>query len=265
MNPVSRFRRFWQHHLLRHKRIPLHLWREVIATVPVLSALNRRELHRLRTLASLFLHRKSINGAAGLVVDEVMRVTIAAQACLLALNLDLDYFDGWVEVIVYPEPFIVTHAVTDEAGVVHRNRHALGGEAWGRGPVILAWSDINPESRQQGSTRNVVLHEFAHKLDMLNGPADGLPPLHRMMSVGRWSRDFGKVYETLRYQVEHHRHTAIDAYAGVSPAEFFAVVTEYFFESPHLLHRHYPDIYKELQQFYRQDPLSRGDRISALR
>ena len=253
MNPVKRFQRFWQHHLLRRKRIPLHVWREVVADVPVLAELNHRELHRLRTLASLFLHRKTINGAGGLVVDDVMRATIAAQACLLILNLDLDYFDGWVEIIVYPDPFIVTHAVSDESGVVHQDSHALGGEAWGRGPVILAWSDINPQNKKSGRVRNVVLHEFAHKLDMLNGPADGLPPLHKEMAVGRWSRDFSKVYEKLQYQVEHHHHTVIDPYASVSPAEFFAVVTEYFFESPQLLHNFYPDIYQELTSFYRQD------------
>lgn len=255
VNLFNRLRRIWRYYLLRRKRIPLRLWRKVVAETPVLFRLKPRDRHRLRILVSFFLHRKTINGAAGLVVDDAIRVSIAAQACLLVLNLDLDYFDGWVEVIVYPVPFIVTQMQADESGVVHQGRHALGGEAWNRGPVILAWSDIEPEGREPGRVHNVVLHEFAHKLDMLNGPADGLPPLHKGMAVERWSRDFNEVYEKLRYQVEHLRHTAIDRYAAVSPAEFFAVVTEYFFEAPQRLHRHYPDIYQELQCFYRQDPM----------
>lgn len=258
MNPVNRLRRLWMQYRLRRNRIPWNLWRTVVTQTPVLSVLSKRERNRLRLLASLFLQRKTINGAGGLVVDDVMRVTIAAQACLLIMNLDLDYFNGWVEVIVYPAPFVAERAVVDETGVVHQQRHALGGESWGRGPLILSWSDITAESRNSRRIRNVVLHEFAHKLDTLNGPADGFPPLHKEVVVERWSHDFNAVYETLQKQLEYHQHTTIDPYAGVSPAEFFAVVTEYFFEAPQLLYRHYPDIYGELRGFYRQDPLARS-------
>lgn len=192
------------------------------------------------------------------MVDDRVCVTIAAQACLLVLNLGLDYFDGWVEIIVYPQPFVAEHEELDEYGVVHRQHRELGGESWGRGPVILAWSDITQEDRYPGEVRNVVLHEFAHKLDTLNGPADGLPPLHREMAVSRWSGDLGSVYETLRRQVESAQETAIDAYASVSPAEFFAVITEYFFEAPQWLYMHYPDLYRDFKDFYRQDPLARS-------
>lgn len=232
----------------------------MVVQTPVLSKLNKRELHRQRILASFFLHRKTINGAGGMVPDDHMRITIAAQACLLVLNLDLDYFDGWVEIIVYPGQFVAERTVVDQSGVVHNERHALGGESWGRGPVVLSWSDIVPQSRHQGAIRNVVLHEFAHKLDTLNGPADGLPPLHKEVTVERWSHDFSLVYHTLQQQALSHKQTTIDHYASVSPAEFFAVVTEYFFEAPQLLHRHYPDIYGDLKDFYRQDPLGRSIR-----
>lgn len=257
MKFVNRLRRMRKQYQLRRNRIPWSLWRTVVLRTPSLASLNRRELSRLRILATLFLLRKTINGAGGMVVDDRVRVTIAAQACLLVLNLDLDYFDGWVEIIVYPAPFVTEHAVMDDSGVMHQHRHALGGESWGRGPLILSWSDIEPENRNQG-VRNVVLHEFAHKLDTLNGPADGLPPLHKEMTMKRWSHDFSKVYAALQRQIEHHQHTVIDPYASVSPAEFFAVVTEYFFEAPELLHHHSPDIYDDLQGFYRQDPLKRG-------
>jgi hypothetical protein len=256
LNLLRRLRRFLLQRRLRRSRIPARLWREVVAEVPLLRRLPRREQHRLRQLATLFLHRKTIVGAGGLLVDERMRVIIAAQACLPILNLDLDYYDGWVEIIVYPDAFIVTHSEADEAGVVHQGARALGGESWGRGPVILAWADIEPQQRQQGRGHNVVLHEFAHKLDTLNGPADGLPPLHRGVSIERWSRDFSAVFETLQYQVDHHLHTTLDPYGSTNPAEFFAVVSEAFFETPELLHRHYPLLYEDLCRFYRQDPLA---------
>ena len=254
---MTRLRRFWQQYRLRRNRVPYHLWREVVKRHSVLFTLTRREQHRLRTQTSLFLHRKTINGAGDFDVDDWIRVTIAAQACLLVLNLDLDYFDGWVEVIVYPAPFVVSRESTDELGLIHRQHQALGGESWSRGPVVLDWSAIDPQNKNDTVVHNVVLHEFAHKLDTLNGPADGLPPLHKEMKMQSWSHDFGKVFEKLQRDVESHRRTAIDSYAAVSPAEFFAVVTEYFFEAPRLLHSLYPDIYTELRCFYRQDPLSR--------
>jgi len=256
LNLLERFQRFLLQRRLRRSRIPLRLWREVIGQVPLLRRLSWQEQHRLRQLATLFLQRKRIVGAGGFPVDERMRVIIAAQACLLLLNLNLDYFDGWVEIIVYPDAFIVNHQEADEAGVVHQSARALGGEAWGRGPVILSWADIDPNGREHPVGHNVVLHEFAHKLDMLNGPADGLPPLHPDMRLSQWSDDFSRVYANLQRQVASHHHTVIDPYASVSPAEFFAVVSETFFEAPALLQHHYPALYEELRHFYRQDPLA---------
>jgi len=241
---------------LRHSKIPFSLWHEAITNVPVLQRLPRKDRQRLRKMSSLFLQRKVIIGANGFDADQRVKVIIAAQACLLILYLNLDYYDGWVEIIVYPEPFIVKRGEIDDSGVVHQERRALSGESWGKGPVVLAWSDIELGGRRRGPGHNVVLHEFAHKLDTLNGPADGLPPLHSAISVERWSRDFSKVYENLQYQIKHHRHTALDSYAGYSPAEFFAVVSETFFEAPELINHHYPRLYQDLCGFYRQDPLA---------
>jgi Mlc titration factor MtfA (ptsG expression regulator) len=250
-----RLQRYLLQRRLRRTRIPFPLWHGVVGQIPLLQRLPVRDRCRLRQLAGLFLQRKAISGAGDTEPDERMRVTIAAQACLLILNLDLDYFEGWVEIILYPDAFRVNHEQVDSAGVVHRNARSLGGEAWGRGPVILSWADIDPRGRGASPGHNVVLHEFAHKLDMLNGPADGLPPLHPEMPLGRWSEDFSRVYEKLQRQVASHHRTAIDPYAGTNPAEFFAVVTEVFFEQPALLHQHYPELYGELRAFYRQDPL----------
>lgn len=254
---LNRLRRWWIQHILLRERIPQSLWRQVLGRVPLLARLPQADVHRLRRLASLFLHEKVVVGAGEFELDELMRVTIAAQACLLVLNLGLDYFDGWSEVIVYPDAFVVPHTRRDEAGVVHEGQRGLSGEAWGRGPVILSWSDIRADAgRHHPPGSNVVLHEFAHKLDYLNGTANGMPPLHPDIVRERWTEDFTRAYEGLYQQVRHHHRTAINAYASESPAEFFAVVTEYFFEAPETLYAHYPAVYDEMRRFYRQEPLA---------
>ncbi len=254
---LRRLRRAWLQHVLYRSRIPYPLWHDCISQVPVLAALDHREQHRLRKLASLFLHEKTLVGAGGQAVDDAMRVTIAAQACLLILNLDLDYFDGWREIIIYPDSFVVSHEERDANGLVHETRRTLGGEAWGRGPVILSWADARPDAHPHGAASNVILHEFAHKLDMLNGAANGMPPLHPDMVRQQWTASLSQAYQDLYRQVERHHHTAIDPYASESPAEFFAVLSEVFFEQPARLHHLYPAVYQQLKLFYRQDPLRR--------
>ena len=254
---MNRLQRWWQQRFLRKHRIPLHLWETAVAQAPVLQQLNAGERLRLRELASRFLHKKSIVGAGGLAVTEEMRVSIAAQACLLILNLDLDYFDGWHEVIVYPDTFVVDHEEQDEAGVVHKTRRALDGESWEQGPVILSWQDAEPGVQPHGPGSNVILHEFAHKLDLLNGSANGMPPLHADMSPPAWTAALASAFDDLNLQLDRYRHSAIDPYAAENPAEFFAVLTETFFEVPQLLYETYPKVYEAFKQFYRQDPLRR--------
>jgi hypothetical protein len=184
-----------------------------------------------------------------------MRVCIAVQACMLILNLGLDYYRGWVEVIVYPDEFVAEYEYMDEHGIVHRVEEPMSGESWLAGPVILSWADT--QLRGDGHGYNVVIHEFAHKLDMLNGDANGFPPLHRGMNAAAWARDFGSAYEDLCARVDAGDDTAIDPYASTAPAEFFAVLTEVFFETPDLLDAEYPAVYRQLRQFYRQHPLAR--------
>ena len=261
---LKRLYRAWLQHVLLRSRIPYPLWRDSIASAPVLLSLDHEEQHRLRRLASLFLHEKTITGAGGLSVDSSMRVYIAAQACLLILNLDLDYFHGWSEIIVYPDTFVVSREEYDSSGVVHETRRALAGEAWRRGPVILSWSDARAGASPHGPASNVILHELAHKLDMLNGAANGMPPLHHGMVREEWTTALSQAYESLYHQVERHHHTAIDPYAAGSPAEFFAVLTEVFFQQPGRLNHLYPDVYQQLRLFYRQDPLARISRQAAV-
>ena len=254
MNRFQRWRKQW---FLRHHRISFGLWERVVEDALVSYRLDHHELHRLRELASEFLHDKVINGAGGLEVDAYMRTVIAAQACLLILDLGLDFYEGWQEIIVYPDSFVVAREGQDDAGVVHKGHAVLGGEAWGRGPVILAWEDSRPSAHPHGPGSNVILHEFAHKLDMLNGAANGMPPLHADMDRGAWTRIFTRASVELHTQITHHQMTHIDAYGAESPAEFFAVVTEEFFEIPAQLHTWYPELYQQLSLFYRQDPLKR--------
>ena len=255
---LIRVREAWR---LRKTRIPESCWRDTVARLPLLQQLTAAERHRLRELTGEFLRVKSFSGEGGLVLNDEMRVLIAAQACLLILALDMRYFDGWYEVIVYPDSFVVRRDETDESGLVHEASRVLGGEAWSLGPVILSWSDANPRSdpgaHLHGDASNVILHEFAHKLDMLNGVANGMPPLHKEMRQEIWTRVFQHAYDDLSHRLERHQHSCIDPYALENPAEFFAVSSETFFENPRCIFQSYPELYQQLQLFYRQDPLQR--------
>ena len=243
----KRLHRAWLKHILFRSRVPYPLWKKVLESSPVLSYLSKREQHRLRKLTSLFLHDKKFTGANDYAVTTEMQVYIAAHACLLIINLGLEYFDNWTEIIVYPDAFVVKREEFDDIGLLRESRRTLAGESWERGPVILSWID--------GSTLNIIVHEFAHKLDMLNGIANGMPPLHSNMSRSKWTAVWSKAYDKFQRKVQHHHHTSIDPYAAESPAEFFAVLTEVFFIQPGLLYKIYPGIYQQLHFFYRQDPL----------
>ncbi|CAG0993241.1 MtfA peptidase [Methylophilaceae bacterium] len=241
--------------ILRRHALPDEAWRQAVAALPLLRGLTAAELGSLRELAALFLHAKDVVGAAGYRLDDGLRLKIAAQACLPVLALGLEYYDGWRSVIVYAGEFVPEHEFMDEAGVVHRMRTPMVGEAWHRGPVVLSAADVERSGEFDGV--NVVIHEFAHKLDMRNGAADGFPPLHRGMSVAAWTRAFRAAYEDFCARADAGGETLIDPYASENPAEFFAVMSEAFFEIPQVLHAEYPNVYRQLEAFYRQDPLAR--------
>ena len=218
----------------------------------MLRELDAVEMAHLRALTTWFLHNKAINGAQGLNVTLSMRIVVAAQACLLILKLDLDYFDNWVEVILYPGEFRVKHEQQDAIGLVHSETNSLSGEAWLRGPVILSWEDVNRDSYHSLPGHNVVLHEFAHKLDGSNGMTNGLPPLRRGMSGQTWAAEFNTTYEALCQLLESGQEGFINAYAATNPAEFFAVTSEYFFTAPDILKNCCPGVHQQLALFYRQ-------------
>ncbi len=258
------YQRWRRARIIARARLDPALWRVTLERLPFLRGLSEDERERLRLAVILFLHRKSIHGAGGLNLDAGMQLTIAVQACILILNLDIDYYRGWIEVIVYPNEFVPTIEYTDEDGVVHTKREPLAGEAWLQGPVILSWADAAGSSDGDGDGDgdgvNVVIHEFAHKLDMLNGDANGYPPLHRDMSREAWSHAFGSAYADFCRRVAADEELAIDPYAGESPGEFFAVMSEAFFEIPQAVTGLYPAVYDQLRLFYRQDP---GVRLGA--
>ena len=249
------FRNFLKRRILKRHRIDETAWRHTVAALPLLRGLSSGELDRLRDLATLFLHEKSLEPVQGLVLDDAMRIDLAAQAALPVLNLGIDWYDGWKSVVLYPGEFATRHEWVDENGLVHSRREIRAGEAWQRGPVVLSWADVAASGGCEGY--NAVIHELAHKLDYSNGSANGCPALHEGMRVRDWRAAFEPAYEDLCRRVDRGEETALDPYATEAPEEFFAVTSEYFFEMPGLLKQEYPAVYEQLRQFYRQDPAQR--------
>ncbi len=249
------FRSWRRRRIQQHNTLPEPVWQDAVASLPLLGGLSGKELDRLRELVILFLHEKELVAAGGGALTDGMRLKIAVLACLPILNLGLDYYAGWVSVIVYPGEFVPEYEFMDEDGVVHQVREPMIGESWERGPVILSAADVERSDEHDGV--NVVIHEFAHKLDMLNGAPDGFPPLHREMDRAAWTRAFTEAFDDFGAKVESGAETVIDPYAVENPAEFFAVMSEAFFEIPHTLLREYPEVYRQLAAFFRQDPAAR--------
>ncbi len=250
-------RRWRRDRALRGLAIPDAMWREALEALPFLAIYTEAELERLREKVVLFLDAKSIVGAGGHEVTPLQRVVIAMQACVLVLNLDADCYDGFESVVVYPDEFVPGWEWEDEAGVVHVNDAPLAGEAMERGPVILSWADVEASQDWDATGMNLVIHEFAHKIDMRDGSANGCPPLPPGMAPNVWQRTMQRAFADFSRKVERDARTAIDPYAAESPAEFFAVLSEVFFVEPALLRHEYADVYALFARFYRQDPAAR--------
>jgi Mlc titration factor MtfA (ptsG expression regulator) len=241
--------------ILAGARIDEALWRRTLEALPLLGGMSAAELDRLRALTLLFLHEKALEPVGEAVVTDGMRLRIGCLAALPVLNLGLDWYRNWHSVVVYPSGFRARRQHIDEASVVHDYEEDLVGEAWERGPVLLSWEEVEASTALDGF--NVAIHEFAHKLDMLTGHPNGLPPLHRDMRVEAWSEAFGTAFADLERRLAADEETAIDPYAAEDPAEFFAVLSEAFFEQPRLVKEVYPEVYGQLHAFYRQDPARR--------
>jgi len=250
-------------------------WREAIARHSFLAGLTAPEDEALRQRAAWLMASKTFSGVHGLEVTAEIRLSIAIQAALLILELDTALYEGWTEIVVYPGGFLIPRTEVDETGVVHEYMQAASGEAWDGGPVILSWEDTEPGISQQA---NVVIHEFAHKLDQYGGEADGMPALetHTQIRPRQWRRvleasfeDFNDALDAVEEAIPRHLDPESDAaapwygalpldpYAATDKAEFFAVSSEAFFVNPAPLAGALPEWYGLLVAYYRQDPLRR--------
>lgn len=237
----------------KHRRIPDNLWVAIVTSMPFLEVLSTAEQAQLKEMAEAFLGSKEFSSAGGLELTDEIYISIAAQGCLPILKLGLGAYRDWVGIIVYPDEFVVRRHIEDESGVVHEYDDVLAGEAWEGGPLIVSWHDV----KMAGDGYNVVIHEFAHKLDMLNGDADGMPALHSGIDEEVWRETFLAAYDDFCRRVDSGEDTLIDPYASDSPGEFFAVLSESFFELPDVVAEEYPALYDLFRLYYRQDPLAR--------
>ncbi|MCX7960256.1 MAG: zinc-dependent peptidase [Burkholderiales bacterium] len=243
--------------VLARERIDEALWRRAKKRLPFLAGLSPEEERRLREMTVIFLAEKEFTPVRGVALSDADRVEIAAQACLLVLELGLEAYDDWVGIVVHPSDFRVRRARTDEAGVVHEWDDELAGESWPGGPVVLSWEALGEAGSVAEGGANVVIHEFAHKLDMMDGEADGVPPLAGRAAREKWIETFDAEFARFREAVDAGRETLLDPYAAEDEAEFFAVASEAFFETPNALKREHPALYALLAGFYRQDPARR--------
>lgn len=231
-------------------------WRALIDSSELFDRLDPGQALRLRTLAARFLARKSFSSAGGHALDDRQCLAIAALACVPVLELGFDWLDGWTEVIVYPGEFRVRRQHHDErTGVVTEGDEDIIGEAWEHGPLILSWADVAADLENPFDGFNVVVHEVAHKLDMLDGAMNGVPRLPPSISRGEWVTTMQAAYDAFSRAVDAGEDTAIDPYAAESADEFFAVTCECHFSMPDGLADHLPDVATLLFRLF-QTPFS---------
>jgi len=209
---------------------------------------------------NVFLGEKTFEGCGGLEMTDEIRVTVAAQACVLLLHHEEPhYYPDLYTILVYPHAYVAQAKEVLPGGIVIEGSSARLGESWVRGCVVLSWDDVRSGAADAADGHNVVMHEFAHQLDQEDGSSDGAPILERRSQYVAWARVLGAEFSDLQRAAERGKRTDIDTYGATNPAEFFAVVTEAFFERPKSLHKKHPELYEELKIFYKQDPLTFQD------
>lgn len=237
-------------------------WQQLLETqVPLYRKLPTALKGQLQQHVQLFIAEKSFYGCDGFEVNDRVRITIAGHACLLILARSFTDFDEVSSILVYPDAYHVREVESD-GFVVSESSQIRAGEASSHGQVVLAWAEceegaVNPEGHH-----NVILHEFAHQLDYLDGTADGAPPLSGEQAR-HWQQTMTQAYEQLRDSLRHHQQPWLDPYGATEPAEFFAVLTEAFFQQPEHLKHEQPEVYRALRGFYRLDPLNLGNAQAA--
>jgi Mlc titration factor MtfA (ptsG expression regulator) len=239
---------------LERRPIPDVIWQLTLARFPFLAARSSDDLRDLREMATLFLAEKEFNGTRGLEISDEMAAAIAAQACLPALKLGLDWLDGFVGIVVHAEAVVARREIEDETGVVHAYDEELAGEAMSGGPVMLAWREVDDAGRSAVDGYNVVVHEFAHVIDMRVGLTAGAGEADESTERGRWQRALAAEHEAFAARIESDEETFLDPYGAESLEEFFAVAAEAFFVAPGELEAELPVTYELLRGFFRQDP-----------
>jgi len=247
-------RRLRDERTLRRRAIPDDLWALTIARFPFLSCRSADDLSSLRELATLFLAQKEFHGAQGMEITDEIAVAIAAQACLPILRLGLSHYDAFVGIVVHPDEVVARREVMDEDGIVHHYDETLAGEAMEGGPVMLSWHDVAMAGESAEWGYNVVIHEFAHVLDMGDGVADGIPPLPDRAAREAWAEVIDAQYNAFCDEVDAGYETLLDPYGAEGVDEFFAVASEVFFVAPDEFKAHHPSLYQLFAGYYRQTP-----------
>lgn len=230
-------------------------WLEIIErNVPYYRLLPEADQKELRRHIRIFIGEKRFEGCGGQKITDEIKVTIAAQACVLLLHRRTDYYPGLKSILVYPRSYVAPRVPKYVGGILVEGPDVRLGESWRRGSVVLSWDNVRRSSADIHDGHNVVFHEFAHQLDSSGARGDSTPVIQDHSTYIAWARILQKDYEKLRSDVRRNIETFLDEYGAVNPAEFFAVATEYFFEKPKELQELHPDLYQELKNFYQQDP-----------
>jgi Mlc titration factor MtfA (ptsG expression regulator) len=255
----QRLRRHWQERretaAVERRPIADDLWKRTLVRYPFLRRRSEADVAALRRLTSLFLDSKEFDAAAGVRLTNDVVVAVAAQACLPVLRLGLQAYDGFVGIVLHPDQVVARRSVVDDDGVVHEYDELLSGEAMEGGPVMLSWRDVRTAGRSAADAYNVVIHEFAHVLDMADGHANGVPRLPPELPLTEWQAVLAGEFNAFVARVDAEEETALDPYGAEAPEEFFAVASEAFFVNPLAMKHEHPALYGVFVRFYRQDPV----------
>ena len=251
---LSRLRAQREQRIVQRRAISNELWLETLASLPFLARWSASDLEALRRLTSLFLDEKEFSGAGGLEVTDAMAVRIAVQACLPVLRLGLQPYRGFVGIVVHPDEVVAKREVMDDDGVVHHYDEVLSGEAMEGGPLMLSWTDVHAAGESADWAYNVVIHEFAHVIDMGDGEPDGVPPLPSAELRQRWREVIEADYEIFCRWTDEGRDTVLDPYGASEIGEFFAVAVEAFFVASHEMRIEHPQLHALFADYFQQNP-----------
>ena len=246
----------WQRRRIMSRPFP-SAWQQIMRNnLPYYPRLPDAQRQRLQQRILWFLHDKTFIACGGLELTDEMRITIAAEACLLTLHQPASGYARLQYIYLYPDAYQAAHREVDAAGVVSEHNQQRLGESWHNGKVVLSWDDVSRGSRNFSDGENVVLHEFAHQLDQASGASNGAPLLRSSQSYQHWAKVLADEFEELQHDARHGHRSTMKYYGATNPAEFFAVATEHFYEQPEAMLEQHPQLFEQLQQFYGVDPRS---------